>query len=96
MFIVSLIYTKPLSEVDNYLEAHIKYIKEHYKKGNFIASGRKVPSNGGIIISKLGLKEELEEILKQDPFYIANVAIFEIIEFISVITADEFENLKDN
>ena len=38
MFIVSLTYTKPLNEVNEYVEAHIKYIKEHYDKGNFIFS----------------------------------------------------------
>lgn len=96
MFIVSLTYTKPLNKVDEYVEAHIKYIKEHYDKRNFIASGRQVPSVGGVIISKLKSKVKLEEILKQDPFYIANVANYEIIEFISVITANEFDNLKDD
>ena len=96
MFIVSLTYTKPLNEVNEYVEAHIKYIKEHYDKGNFIASGRQVPSIGGVIISKLKSKVKLEEILKQDPFYIANVANYEIMEVISVITANGFDNLKDD
>ena len=59
MFIVSLTYTKPLEEVDTYVEVHIEYLKEQYEKGNFIASGRKVPSIGGIIISKLKSKEKI-------------------------------------
>ena len=30
MFIVSLTYTKPLEEVDTYIEVHIEYLKEQY------------------------------------------------------------------
>ena len=45
---------------------------------------------------KVKIKSEIEEILKQDPFYIANVNNYEIMEFISVITANGFDNLKDD
>ncbi len=95
MFIVSLTYTKPLEEVDTYIEVHIEYLKEQYEKGNFIASGRKVPRIGGVILSKLTSKKELEKVLVQDPFHKANIATYEIIEFISSMTAKEFDNLKD-
>ncbi len=53
MFIVSLIYTCDLDKVDKYLPQHVQYLKERYLKNNFIASGRKVPRTGGIILSKL-------------------------------------------
>ena len=70
-------------------------LKEQYEKGNFIASGRKVPRIGGVILSKLTSKKELEKVLVQDPFHKANIATYEIIEFISSMTAKEFDNLKD-
>lgn len=47
MFIVSLTYKRPLSEVDQHLEAHVAYLKQQYGDGHFIASGRKVPRTGG-------------------------------------------------
>ena len=72
----------------------IEYLKEQYEKGNFIASGRKVPRIGGVILSKLTSKKELEKVLVQDPFHKANIATYEIIEFISSMTAKEFDNLK--
>ncbi|MGB5920124.1 YciI family protein [Arcobacter sp.] len=96
MFIINLTYIKPLDEVDTHLEAHIKYLKEQYKEGNFIASGRKIPRNGGVILSKLDSKEKLIEVLSQDPFKLVNVANYEIIEFVPSMTLDEFENLKEN
>ncbi len=96
MFIVLLTYTKPLEVVDDYLEAHVKYLKEQYKEGNFIASGRKIPRDGGVILSKLDSKEKLQEVLAKDPFKLANVANYEIIEFVPSMTSDEYENLKEN
>lgn len=95
MFIVSLTYIKPLDEVDKYLSEHVNYLIEQYKKGNFIASGRKVPRIGGIILSKLSSREELQAVLKKDPFNKESLATYDIQEFIPSMTSAEFENLKE-
>jgi len=95
MFIISLSYICDLKEVDKILPEHIDYLKIQYKKGNFIASGRKVPRTGGIILSKIKDIEELEQVLNQDPFKINNLAEYEIQEFIPSLTNDEFLNLKE-
>ena len=50
MFIFSLTYVKPLSEVERLLPAHIQFLDEHYKKHLFMCSGRKIPRTGGIIL----------------------------------------------
>jgi uncharacterized protein YciI len=68
MFIVSLTYIVELEKVDNLLPLHMEYLKKQYKKGNFIASGRKIPRTGGIILSKLNNLEKLQNILNEDPF----------------------------
>lgn len=95
MFIVLLTYIKPLEIVDNHLEAHVEYLKEQYSKKNFIASGRRVPREGGVILSKLDSKEKLEEVLSKDPFNIAGLAKYEIVEFVPSMTSKEFDNLKE-
>ncbi|HDR14060.1 MAG TPA: hypothetical protein ENN79_00955, partial [Desulfobacteraceae bacterium] len=69
--------------------------REEYGKRNFIASGRKVPRTGGIILSCVQTKEELEAILERDPFKIAGIADYEITEFSPTMTADGFEILKE-
>lgn len=96
MFIVSLTYIKPLEEVDANLEAHVKYLNTQYEKNNFIASGRKVPRTGGVILSKMESLEALKEVLAEDPFAKAGLAEYDIIEFIPSMTSSEFENLKEN
>ena len=51
MFTVSLTYTFGLAEVDTCLDAHVVYLQLEYAHGHFIASGRKVPRTGRIILS---------------------------------------------
>jgi len=94
VFIVSLTYKTELSEVDKYIDEHITYLEKHYALGKFIASGRKVPRTGGIILVNAANKDELDLILKEDPFNIANVADYEVTEFIPTMAATEFEAIK--
>lgn len=93
MFVVSLTYKKPIAEVEPHLAAHICYLDECYAKGVFIASGRKVPRTGGVILAKAESRAALEAILQQDPFYLEDVAEFEVIEFIPTKTAPGLEAL---
>ena len=95
MFIVSLNYTCELEEVDNHLDAHVAYLKQEYAKGNFIASGRKIPRTGGVILSNAKTKNDLEAILENDPFFQADIAEYEITEFIPSMVAEGYEILKE-
>lgn len=96
MFIVLLEYTCVLEEVDKYLDAHINYLKEQYAKGNFMASGRKVPRTGGVIFSNLQNKNKLEAVLANDPFNKTGIATYTIVEFIPTMVAEGFEVLQYN
>ena len=95
MFIVSVTYKCPLEEVDKYLDAHVAYLTEEYANRNFIASGRKVPRTGGVILSNVKTRDELEAILAKDPFHTAGVARYYITEFIPGMVAEGFEKLKE-
>lgn len=93
MYIIKLTYNAPLSEVDKYLKAHREFLDYHYKQGFFLASGPMVPREGGIIIAISQDKSELEAVLKKDPFYLAEIASHEIIEFHPVLYRDEIKHL---
>ena len=95
MFIISLTYKCQLEEVDKHLDAHVAYLKQEYTKGSFIASGRKIPRTGGVILSNVKTKNALEVILSKDPFYQKNIAEYDITEFIPSMVAEGFENLKE-
>jgi len=96
MFIVSLNYVSALDQVDALLEEHIEFLKRQYEKKIFIASGRKVPRTGGIILAKAKNKEALNSILEQDPFYKKGVAAYEVTEFVPSMTLPEFANLDES
>jgi len=94
MFIVSITYKTQLSEVDKYIDEHISYLEKYYALGKFIASGRKVPRTGGIILVNAANMNELDLILKEDPFNSANVADYEVTEFVPTMAATGFEAIK--
>ena len=94
MFIISLNYKVSIKEVEQYLSDHVRYLEEQYSLGNFIASGRKVPRTGGVILSNLKDRNLVESIIAEDPFKINAVADYEVIEFVPSMTSEEFEILK--
>lgn len=95
MFIINLTYKVSLEEVDAYLSEHIIYLKQQYQAGHFIASGRKVPRTGGIILSTIPTEGELQAVLNQDPFKQHDLADYEVIEFVPSMKAEALTFLKD-
>lgn len=81
MFIIEVTYKKSLEYVDQYLAEHRTFLDDGYKNNYFITSGPKHPRTGGIIISQLLNRNQLEDILKKDPFSIHDIADYRIIEF---------------
>lgn len=81
MFIVSLDYLVPLEVVDQHLAAHRAYLEEAYTQHMLIASGPKNPRDGGVFLSQLKDRAQLEAWLAKDPFQINGIAKYTIIEF---------------
>ena len=81
MFIIELTYKKDMSEVERFLEPHRAFLDQHMARGVLIASGPKVPRDGGVILANGISRAELEELIKQDPFWIQEIAHFRITEF---------------
>jgi len=94
VFIVSLTYKVELEKVDQYIEPHVAYLEKYYSLGKFIASGRKVPRTGGIILANVSNRETLDAMLSEDPFHIAGLANYEVTEFIPTMVGEGFENIK--
>lgn len=96
MFIISITYKKPLEIVEKYLSDHTDFLDHGYQKNYFIVSGRKNPRTGGIIFSQLKSREQLEELIKQDPFYIHAIADYEVIEFTPTKCHSSFSAFIEN
>lgn len=83
MFIINLHYIVPLEQLDAHMTAHVKFLQKYYKMNMFIASGRKVPRTGGIILALAKSKDDIEKIIKEDPFYKHKLAEFSVTEFLT-------------
>ncbi|MDF0698389.1 YciI family protein [Rhizobium sp. MC63] len=93
MFILSLTYLKSNDEADRYMEPHMAWVKEGYAKGWFLASGRKIPRTGGVILA-IGDRAAIEAYVAADPFTIHGVAAYDITELTVTTTAEGLEILK--
>lgn len=83
MFIIDLHYIVPLEQLDAHMTEHVKYLQKYYKLNVFLASGRKVPRTGGIILALAPSREIVDEIIKEDPFYLHKLAEFRVTEFLT-------------
>jgi uncharacterized protein YciI len=81
--------------VDQYLDQHIEFLEKYYALGKFVVSGRKVPRSGGVIIVNAKSSAELDDIIKEDPFYKAGVSEYEVTEFLPAMAAKEFSGFID-
>ena len=92
MFIIDLTYIVPLEELDEHMAAHVECLDKYYKKNVFVASGRKVPRTGGIILALADSIEEIGKIITEDPFHKHQLAQFNITQF---LTSKYHPDLKD-
>ena len=89
MFVIELVYKADLQEIDAHMGAHVRFLKKYYAAGNFLVSGRKIPRDGGIILAVAKSREEIEGIIREDPFHQHGLADFRIIEFRASQRADD-------
>lgn len=97
MYIISLTYQVDISVIDSLLDEHSGWLNENFDRGNFLASGRKVPRTGGAILASGSLdRTALDGILAEDPFARSGAASYEVIELAVSHTADGLEKLADS
>jgi uncharacterized protein YciI len=80
MFVIELIYKAGLAEIDASMAAHVAFLNKYYAAGNFVVSGRKIPRDGGVIIAVGKNRQEVEAIIREDPFCARGLADFRVIE----------------
>ncbi|MEU3778401.1 YciI family protein [Streptomyces sp. NPDC032472] len=95
MFVMELTYTAPIEAIEEELDAHIAWLDTYYASGVFIASGRKVPRDGGIILAAGVSRAEVERIAEEDPFTTAGVCSYRITEFIATKTSGDLAAVRE-
>ena len=80
MFVIVLDYVADLADIDAAIPAHGAWLDEQYQAGTFLASGRREPRTGGVILAH-GEKAAIEAAVATDPFAVQGLARHTIIEF---------------
>jgi uncharacterized protein YciI len=91
MFVIELQYKADLARIDAQMKAHMTFLKRHYASGTFVASGRKIPREGGVILAVGKSREEIERIAHEDPFVAHGLADVRVIEFRVSQRADDVQ-----
>lgn len=86
--IVNLEYLVSEQDVAKIRPSHRDFLDTGYSKGIFIASGPKSTKDGGIILA-IGNLDEIKTFVKDDPFYIQNIAKYRFSSFEAVKHIDE-------
>lgn len=81
MFIFKLTYKRPLAEVEKYLQEHRDFLDRYYKTGKMVASGPREPRVGGVILCNAKDIDEATKIYQSDPFFIHDIAVYELTQF---------------
>jgi uncharacterized protein YciI len=92
MYLIILTYKTTIANVDFYLTEHKSFLQRHYDSKHFIFSGARNPRIGGVILCKASSVEEVKQIISEDPFYINQIADYEIIEFTPTMFVDGFDS----
>jgi uncharacterized protein YciI len=79
VIILSLTYKADIAKADAHMQPHLEWVKQGYERGWFLASGRKVPRTGGVILAK-GNRADIEAFVALDPFVIHAIADYDITE----------------
>jgi uncharacterized protein YciI len=90
MFVLILKYMASLEKIDELVPAHRQFLNKNYLRSKFICSGAQVPRTGGIILCNATDKEEVQQIIAEDPFLIHGAAHYDIIEFTPSLYASGF------
>jgi uncharacterized protein YciI len=91
MFVLELHYIAPNDQIDALLPEHNAWLRKHYDAGRFLASGRKQPRTGGVILAVAESRAEIEAIVATDPILIAKATEYRITEFLATTTAPALE-----
>ena len=81
MYLILLNYKVPIEEVERVNPAHRAFLDQARKADKLLVSGPKVPRSGGVIVALTKTREEVDQLIDEDPFFQEKIADYEVIEF---------------
>lgn len=94
MYILTIRYNKPLSEVMPHKAIHRDWLQKYIDEGIFLMAGPNRAETGGLILVKSIEKNRLKQIIAEDSYVQTEVADYQITDFICGLTDTKLEWLK--
>ncbi|MFI5805250.1 YciI family protein [Streptomyces sp. NPDC051561] len=94
MFVLELTYTAPVEQVDALMSDHVTWLDAQYAAGRFLASGRKQPRDGGVILAVAESRKAIESVVAEDPFVTGGVCAYRVTEFVATKVAAGLEKYR--
>ncbi|MHC4840571.1 MAG: YciI family protein [Planctomycetota bacterium] len=88
-FVVTISYIKPMDVVEEHTPAHREFSGNLANDGFLKASGPFSPRTGGMLICAAADKAAVEARLSSDPFWVHEVAIYDIREWVVKVGVDK-------
>lgn len=93
MFVIQLKFSTNKANAGQFMDAHNAWLKEGFANGTFLLAGTIQPKVGGAIFAHNATLEQIQAIVKEDPFVAEGVVVAEIIEITLSKAAPQLEFL---
>ncbi len=90
--VVVITYVAPLKAIDAAMAAHVAWLTKGYEQGVLLASGRRTPRTGGVILMR-GEQAAVEAVAATDPFVEAGLSTIEVLSFTASMAAPALAGL---
>jgi len=84
--VVTLTYVADLTAIDAAMADHVAWLTTGYDNGLIIASGRRTPRTGGVIIMR-GERDAVDAVVATDPFVAGKLATADVVAFTASMAA---------
>ena len=90
--VVILTYVAGLDAIDAAMGDHVAWLTQAYRSDLIVASGRRVPRTGGVIVLR-GEPDAVRRLVETDPLVSGGLATSEIIPFTASMAAPALADL---
>jgi uncharacterized protein YciI len=80
MFVVLLKFSANKASASQFMDGHNSWLKNGFAKGTFLLAGTIQPKLGGAILAHNATLEQIQELVKEDPFVSEGIVTAEIVE----------------
>jgi uncharacterized protein YciI len=80
VFVIQLKFSTNKASAGQFMDGHNAWLKDGFAKGIFLLAGTIQPKLGGAILAHNATLEQIQAVVKEDPFVAQGVVTAEIIE----------------